>query len=406
MRDVRVRLTLWLLPIALLALPGVVTAAPPSPEIPPHPPLPQVAAPIASQAPLLIPGALSQSLPPLKAVLLVGPIDGDNGIWTAREKNNMELAAVELETNGVTVYRFYAPDNDWEQIKAAANGAHFLLYRGHGVYWSPMPSPTVGGFALSGRFVSPDQIRNELRLAPNAIVMLYGCFTAGSSSIDGGSISSAEAQRRVLQYSAPFMDIQAAGYYANWFGDAFQMYVRYLFRGMTLGDAYQAYFDFNPASVERYSYPAHTGSVLWLDKDTWGGQTQYNNAFAGQADKTLMDLFAPPQLVSPDEIWLLALRNSPPRTFTIQINSPGPASWSVNLAPSDASWLIIQPWSGPAGQPITVQIDPQGRSVGTYQASLHIVSIDTLGATSQDVVPITLQIVEDIHRILLPVVIR
>lgn len=318
----------------------------------------------------------------------------------------MDLAAAELQANGVTVHKFYAPNNDWEQIKAAANGAQFLFYRGHGVYWGSMPSPTVGGFSLSRRFVSPDQIRNELRLAPNAIVMLYGCFTAGSSSIDNGSISSAEAQRRVLQYSAPFMDIRTAGYFANWFGDAFQMYVRYLFRGMTLGDAYQAYFDFNPASVERYAYPGHTGSVLWLDKDTWGGQTQYNNAFAGQADKTLVDLFAPPQLASPDEISLLALRNSPPRTFTLQINSPAPASWRVSLSPSDAAWLIVQPWSGQAGEPVIIQINPQGRPVGTYQASLHIVSIDSLGATNQDVVPITLQIVESLHRTLLPMVIR
>ena len=405
MRGVRVNLTLWLLAIALLAAPGAVRAAPPEPQTPAYPPLPEATS-LSSQATLPAPGALSQSLPPLKAVLLVGPIDGDNGTWTTREKNNMDLAAAELQANGVTVYKFYAPDNDWEQIKAAANGAHFLFYRGHGVYWSSMPSPTVGGFSLSGRFVSPDQIRNELRLAPNAIVMLYGCFTAGSSSIDSGSISSAEAQRRVLQYSAPFMDIQAAGYFANWFGDAFQMYVRYLFQGMKLGDAYQAYFDFNPASVERYLYPARSPAVLWLDKDTWGGKTQYNNAFAGYADKTLMDLFAPPQLAIPDEISLLAPRNSPPRTFTVQINSPSPATWRVSLSPADASWLTIQPWSGQAGQPILVQINPQGRSVGVYRANLNIVNVDALGATSQDVVPITLQVVETIHRTLLPVVVR
>jgi len=127
----------------------------------------------------------------------------------------MDLAAAELAANGVTVHRFYTPNNDWGQIKAAAEGAHFLFYRGHGVYWDSMPSPTVGGFHLKELFVSSDDIRNDLHLAPNAIVMLYGCFTAGSSSEDSGSISSAEAQRRVAQYSDPFFDIGAAGYYAN-----------------------------------------------------------------------------------------------------------------------------------------------------------------------------------------------
>jgi len=40
------------------------------------------------------PAALS--LPPLKAVLIVGPIDGDYGSWTTQEKGNMDLAAAEL----------------------------------------------------------------------------------------------------------------------------------------------------------------------------------------------------------------------------------------------------------------------------------------------------------------------
>ena len=119
----------------------------------------------------------------------------------------MDLAAAELQANGVTVHKFYTPNNNWDAIKTAADGAHFLFYRGHGVYWSPMPTPAVGGFSLKNGFVSSNDIRNDLNLAPNAIIMLYSCFSAGSSSIDGGPISSAEARRRVAQYSDPFLDI-------------------------------------------------------------------------------------------------------------------------------------------------------------------------------------------------------
>ena len=112
--------------------------------------------------------ATTLSLAPLTAVLIVGPIDGDYGDWTQAEKANMELAAAELEANGVIVHRFYAPNTNWSQITAAAEGAHFLFYRGHGVYWSPLPYPTVGGFALSnGQFVSSDDIRQDLHLAPD-----------------------------------------------------------------------------------------------------------------------------------------------------------------------------------------------------------------------------------------------
>jgi hypothetical protein len=241
--------------------------------------------------------------PNLKAVLVVGPIDGDHGSWTTREKANMELAAAELEVNGVAVHRFYTPINDWQQITAAANGAHFFLYRGHGVYWTSLPNPKVGGLALHGRLVSSEEIRRDLHLAPNAIVMLYGCFTAGSSSIDAHSIGSPEAQRRVLQYSDPFIDAGASAYYANWYGDAFQRFLRNLFRGMTLGAAYEAAWDFGETTVERLTRPGDSRLALWLDKDYWQESWQYNNAFTGLADRTLIDLFeaaglglAPPRM--------------------------------------------------------------------------------------------------------------
>jgi hypothetical protein len=203
----------------------------------------------------------------------------------------MDLAAAELEANGVTVRKFYAPQNDWAQITAAADGAHFFLYRGHGVYWSSLPHPTVGGLALQGRLVSSDEIRRDLNLAPNAIVLLYGCFTAGSSSIDGHSIGSAEAQRRVVEYSDPFFDAGASAYYANWYGDAFQRFLRRLFRGMTLGAAYEAAWDFDDTTVERLIRPNDSGLALWLDKDYWNESWQYNSAFTGHPDQTLIDLF-------------------------------------------------------------------------------------------------------------------
>jgi hypothetical protein len=237
------------------------------------------------------PGAAPLSLPPLKAVLIVGPIDGDTGDWTLQEKNNMDLAAEALTSHGVEVHKFYTPNNDWDQIVAAATGAHFLLYRGHGVYWTDMPTPDVGGFALKNGMISSSQIRSDLKLAPNAIIMLYGCFTAGTAGNDTTSISSAEAQRRVAQYSDPFFDIDAGGYFADWFGGAFPSYVNSLFAGQTQARAYEAFFDFNADTVERYMHPDHPSQVMWLDHDVWDDMVKYNNAFVGQPDVTLEDLF-------------------------------------------------------------------------------------------------------------------
>jgi hypothetical protein len=346
----------------------------------------------------------------LKAVLLVGPIDGDNGTWTTEEKDHMELAAAELEANGVTVYRFYTPNNNWEQIKAAAEGAHFLFYRGHGVYWSAMPNPTVGGFALKNHFVSADDIRNDLHLAPNAIVMLYGCFTAGSSSIDDPPINSQEAQRRVAEYSDPFFDISAAGYYANWFGDAFQMYVRYLFQGMTLGEAYEAYFDFNPITVERYIHPNHPATAMWLDKDFWDGTREYNNAFVGLPNKTLADLFEIKAMeLTPPAITYLAKPSYAARTFTIQVDGGTNSEtfgWAATVSPTGAAWIDAQPQSGISGEKITVTITPTSQSLGTYQASIQVVADSPEVRDGNQSIPITLHVVDQIYSVYVPIVLQ
>jgi hypothetical protein len=390
-----------------LAGEGTATqATPPTPHTPPSPPLPSSQLPSGAEV-AIEPSLCTLDLLPLKAVLLVGPIDGDYGSWTTQEKQNMGLAAAELAANGVTVYKFYTPNNDWEQIKAAAEGAHFLFYRGHGVYWSPMPHPTVGGFALKNRFVSSDDIRNDLHLAPNAIVMLYGCFTAGSSSIDDPPIDSAEAQRRVAQYSDPFFDIGAAGYYANWFGDAFRMFVRYLFQGMTQGEAYESYFDFNSATVEHHVHPDHPDKAMWLDKDSWGGQTQYNNAFVGLPDQTLEDLFQVAAMeLTPPAITYLAEPSFPARTFTVRVDctSSDTFTWTATITPTGVSWIDVQPLSGSSGQQMTVMITPTGKALGIYQANIRVVANDPEVQNGDQTIPATMHVLDRVHSIYLPAV--
>lgn len=282
---------LWLLLWVQLAPVPTLAAPPPpfqTPETPPRPPAPPPARQPGPES------VVQLSLPPLKAVLLVGPIDGNEGDWTRSEIANMEKAARVLESKGVAVQRFYPGTGTLEEIDAAAAGAHFFLYRGHGVYDGRLPHPNVGGLALSGGYYSPERIRTQLHLAPNAIVMIYGCFAAGSSSAVGDTydIGIDEASRRVAQYAAPFFDAGAGGYYSNWYGDAFERFLSNLFNGQTLGKAYENYFDFNEDTVFRTYHPAHPSLVMWVDKDNWG-YWQYNNAFVGKHDQALTDLFKP-----------------------------------------------------------------------------------------------------------------
>lgn len=310
------------------------------------------------------------ALPPLKAVLLVGPIDGDEGSWTLAEMDNMERAAGVLEQHGVDVYRFYTPHNDWEQIKAAANGAHFLLYRGHGVYWTDMPSPKVGGFYLKNHFVSSDVIRRDLKMHSNAVVMMYACFSAGSSSNDTGPISSSEARRRVAQYSEPFFHLGAGGYFANWFPDAFAQYLTFLFQGQTLGQAYESFYDFNPATVERDAHPDFPSLAMWLDKDDWDG-IQYNNAFAGTPNLTLRDLFGPHLTLTPTRITQL-VGPGWVTDVSIEVGSVGPAltDWTASV-PNEIPWLVVENGSEPNLLDV-LTIAPD--APGTYQGAVEVSS--------------------------------
>jgi hypothetical protein len=318
----------------------------------------------------------------------------------------MELVAATLEAHGVTIRKFYAPENDWAEIVAAAEGAHFFIYRGHGVYWDAMPNPTVGGLALKDRFVSADDIRSELRLAPHAIVMLYACFTAGSSSIDSGSISSEEALRRVIQYSDPFLDIGAAGYYANWHGDAFQQFVGNLFQGMSLGQSYETFRDYEATTVEAYSHPSRQDMVVWIDKDYYWESWQYNNAFVGSPNKTLDDLFAVPQItIMPGAIHYLAEPDSAPQTFSLDIASKGfeRLNWQAAISP-EVAWLEVGPQDGSGDEVPTIVITPPGHALGTYQASLDIL-IEADGVFQEVVtVPVTLHNVAHTYTSYLPAI--
>ena len=357
-------------------------------------------------------------MPVLNAVLVVGPIDKADGEWTLTEIKNMKLAETELISHGVIVKTFYAPNDSWEAVRTAAAGAQFFLYRGHGISDGNNPL-NVGGLFLTSGYVSPDNIRTGLHLAKNAIVMLYGCYAAGSSSEDK-TLSSSEAYRRVVQYSDPFFSAGAGGYFANWFGDAFQQFIRNLFEGKSLGNAYQSYYDYGAATVESFTRPADANAVLWLDKDYWDGGYKYDNAFVGLANKTLLDLFNTTMVASHSPIVHLATPTSSAQTTNITITGTTSLifDWSATLSLNSAaitqaatqsafsSWAILNTTSGKTGDQVSVTMNPTNLSTGTYSATVHLHS-DTIGVNQPDQnIPIKLVVADRWNFVYIPVTIR
>jgi hypothetical protein len=235
--------------------------------------------------------------------------------------------------------------------------------------------------------------------------MLYGCFTAGTSSNDSSSISSAEAQRRVAQYADPFFDIGAAGYYASWYGDAFQKLIHLLFQGQTLQETYERFYDFNPETVERYTHLDHPDMALWLDKEVQTDLTQYSYAFAGRPDSTLADLFQPVTLeLSPQTITYLAEPSFSDRSvpLTITSNSETAFAWHVAAVPTNASWLDVYPLNGSSGESLTLEMTPTGMRPGTYRADIQIVTDDTSMQNHNQIITVTLHVVERVSTLFLP----
>lgn len=320
-------------------------------------------------------------------------------------------------SHGVSVSTFYTPNDSWNAIQAAASGAQFFFYRGHGISDGNNP-PQVGGLWLSGGYVSPDAIKAGLHLAKNAIVMMYGCYVAGSSSEDV-TLSSSEAYRRVVQYSDPFMSIGAAGYFANWFGDAFQYFTRYLFEGRTLGNAFKAYYDYSAASTEIFTRPNDASKVVWLDKDYWDGGYKYDNAFTGLADKSLWDLFNTTMSATVPQVTRLATPASSiqitPITvtgttglvfnWTAALSLVAPVT-SLNASSTSGGWVALSTSTGKTGDQVTVTLYPSHLPAGTYSATLHLHS-DTLGVNQPDQnIPILLRVADSWPTIYIPLAIH
>lgn len=240
---------------------------------------------------------------PTRVAIIVGPV----GSLTPTYLHLAELAAAEAERAGATVVRAYSPNATPENVLAAVEGAHVVIYFGHG-YGHPSPygglnSAKQNGWALQGpraRGTHGDSLNGEIayygedwivanaRPAPG-FVMIYSnvCYAPGAS--EGGHRPATEsvALQRVAHYSRKVFRMGGSAYYAIDFDrGAADLLGRLLAnRQATYGTLFATDRRYVPQALRGFGHPFSAGRQVWLHRTKYtDGPPNYWYAFAGNPD--------------------------------------------------------------------------------------------------------------------------
>jgi hypothetical protein len=229
------------------------------------------------------------SLSRIKAVVISADVDGPKGQNTLSFLLRMKATSSFLKDKGLQVHEFFCPDDNWEKIVEQSAGAHILIYSGHGVYdGSPTPK-WVGGFALTNKFVTSKELQDQLKLAPNAIVIFnQACFTAGSAGGDVGDIGQTEAHRRVSIYAHPFIDMGIGCYYANNFYNTATVFLDEFFYRKPVKEIYDQEASSWSTILEEAPYEFNSQYMMGISKY---GTDKYCVAYVGKPGFTVREWF-------------------------------------------------------------------------------------------------------------------
>ena len=244
------------------------------------------------------PAALSSA----KVVIIVGPVQAK----TANYRAMADEAYAEAIKYSSNVVRVYSPNATWAAVKAELQGANVVLYLGHGNGW-PSPYPydpnftTRNGFGLNATATSGDSItkyygepyiRNEIRLAPNAVVLLnHLCYAAGSSEPGFPAPTLSVAMQRVDNFASAFLKAGARAVIAEGTGSVNGM-IRDLFTtSQTIVDLWRTQYDYNGNEL---SFPStrSPGYTAYMDPD--GTPNGYYRSVVGSPDLRTVDVTGAP----------------------------------------------------------------------------------------------------------------
>jgi flagellar hook assembly protein FlgD len=236
---------------------------------------------LAASAILVVaPAAPARAAADAKVVVIVGPV----GASTSHYKADANAIAAEARRYTSNVVKVYTPNATWSKVKAAAQGASVLVYLGHGNGWpSPYPpfqtntkdgfglDPSTGANSSKTVYYGEEWIRSSIRLAPNAVVLLFHlCYASGNTEPGKAVGSFGDAQQRVDNYGAGFIGAGARAVFAEGHPEhPVTSYVRQLFTtGRTMEQIFRAAPTFHGHIQGPFDSQRTPGLAYLMDPDT------------------------------------------------------------------------------------------------------------------------------------------
>ncbi|MFL5755462.1 MAG: FlgD immunoglobulin-like domain containing protein [Chloroflexota bacterium] len=229
-----------------------------------------------------------------KVAIIVGATEATTVTYRA----DADEAYAEARKYTSNVVKVYSPNATWAAVKAATKGASIVVYIGHG---NGFPSPyrdslyeySQDGFGLNAdnngdgklsdyekKYYGAYYIRNELTLAPNAVVLLYHlCYASGSSEPGLTAATLSQAKQRVDNYASGFLAAGAAAVVADGHISDHGYYIRKLF---TTHDTIERIWRTAPTfqnHVSTYASSRTAGATYLLDPGSTAGS--YYHALTG-----------------------------------------------------------------------------------------------------------------------------
>jgi rare lipoprotein A len=218
-----------------------------------------------------------------KVVIIVGPV----GATTASYKADADAAAAEALKYTPDVVKLYSPNATWDAVKAALQGASVVINMGHGNGF-PSPyattlqpdredglglNPVAGVDDSAVTYWGEQYLASDIRLAPNAVVVLaHLCYASGSSEPGRTDPTQAVAQERVDNFAAGWLAAGARAVIAEAYGGAAANYVTSLFTAHdTIGNIWATSFSHQGNT---FSFPSTRtpGMTAQMDPDTATGK--------------------------------------------------------------------------------------------------------------------------------------